>query len=93
MLEGALIALAGVLVGRFLPGRRRGPKPVPPPKPVCGCGHSVSFHAGGEKACAWVGEKYYRSGVGTVTPRCTCLKYVGPTPMPEFYAPEIGAAP
>lgn len=91
MLEGALILLAGVLIGRLLPGRRRTPKPSPPPKPVCGCGHSVSFHAVGAEACAWTGDRHYRSGVGPVTPRCTCLKYVGPMPLPEFFAQEIGS--
>lgn len=90
MIEGALILLAGILIGRFLPGRRRRPKPPMPVKPICGCEHSVGFHADGVGPCAWVGEKRYRSGVGAFTPRCTCLKYVGPIPMPELFAQEIG---
>lgn len=89
LLEGGTLVAAGVLLGRFLPARRRGPKPPPPVRPICGCNHSISFHADGKGPCAWVGEKHYRSGVGTVTPKCTCLTYVGPVPMPELYAPEI----
>ena len=89
MLEGALILLGGFLVGRFMPGRQRRPKPPSDPKPVCGCGHHVSFHADGTGRCAWKGEPFYRSGVGTVKPTCQCLGYVGPQVYPSFVA-EIG---
>ena len=90
MLEGALTLLAGILVGRFMPGRRRRPKPLADPKPICGCGHHVSFHGDGKGPCAWEGEKFYRSGVGTVKPTCKCLRYVGPEVYP-VYTSEIGA--
>ena len=44
-LEFAAVALIGVLIGRFLPNRRKGPKPV---QPVCGDGGAtvVSFELG-----------------------------------------------
>jgi len=89
MLEGALILLAGVLVGRFMPGRRRRPKPLPPPKPICGCGHHRSFHSDG-KACTKDVERY-NSIKGTHWVECACGEYTGPEPAPSFYAPEIGA--
>jgi hypothetical protein len=91
MLEGALIALGAFLLGRVLPGRRRTPKPAPPPRPICDCRHSISFHTDGTGGCAWVGEKFYKSGCGAITPKCTCLRYVGPTPLPEYFANEISA--
>lgn len=54
MLEGALILLAGLIIGRFVPGRRRGPKPYKPkdePRPICGCGHHFSFHSPADGVC------------------------------------------
>lgn len=44
MIEGAIIALAGLLVGRFLPGRHRKVREV---KAICGCNHWRSFRDGG----------------------------------------------
>ncbi len=84
MVEGAVIALVSVLLGRFLPSRRRTPKPLPPPKPVCGCGHHRSFHPDGGKC----NDKGY---AGNGVYGCGCKEYVGPQPLPEYYAPEIGA--
>lgn len=89
MLEGALIALAGVLVGRFLPGRRRAPKPPKPVEPRCGCGHHRSYHRDGGK-CSYNVDRY-STARGTYRDTCSCGQYVGPEPLPEFFAPEIGA--
>lgn len=86
LLEGALIALAGVALGRFLPARRRTPKPLPPSKPVCGCGHHRSFH----KDAGRCQERVYVSYVEGHK-QCGCGEYVGPEPVPAYYAPEIGA--
>ncbi|WP_020576900.1 hypothetical protein [Actinopolymorpha alba] len=91
MLAGAAILLAGILIGRFLPSRRSA---APKPKgiqPVCGCGHGSSFHGEDGRCQAtnetaqWDGGNW--AGIGTVP--CTCQKYVGPEPLPSFYAPEI----
>jgi hypothetical protein len=97
VIEGALIALAGVLIGRFLPGRRRHPKPpkpAPPPKPVCGCTHHFAMHDPQSKACHGTVKtpEFNRAGghVGYTYPACACRQYVGPVPMPEFFASEIG---
>lgn len=84
MIEGALILLAGVLVGRFLPGRRRKLKPMPERKPVCGCGHGLHDHD--EDGCK--AQVCYDRLLGSWR-QCTCRKYVGPQPLPEFFAPEI----
>jgi hypothetical protein len=86
MLEGALIFLAGILIGaalRSLPARRKGPQE---PKPVCGCGHHYSFHDPGKGMMC--GHMHYDHGVGS-NMMCTCKRYSGPEPLPSLYAPEI----
>jgi hypothetical protein len=92
MLEGALILLAGFVVGRFMPGRRRKPKPPKPIKPICGCGHGYHDHGAESGACHGQKKKYRHDGLSEVMDGympCTCQRYTGPTPLPEFYAPEI----
>jgi hypothetical protein len=44
MIEGAVIAVVALLIGRFLPARRRAPKAPKPIEPVCGCGHHHAMH-------------------------------------------------
>ena len=85
-LEFAAVALIGVLIGRFLPNRRKGPKPV---QPVCGCEHHHSFHDGQTGRCGHVERVYLGSGVYGHGDACSCKRYSGPEPVPEFYAPEI----
>lgn len=96
MLEGALIALVGVLVGRFMPGRRRGPKPIPPPQPICGCTHHFALHDPETKACHGTVKTRKHNAIGDhigyTYPACACRQYTGPTPMPEFFANEISAS-
>ncbi len=82
MLAGALIFAAGALAGRFLPARRRGPKPA---EPFCGCEHHISYHDPKTAECHGDGN-YIGNGRYS---RCTCRRYSGPQPLPEFYAPEI----
>ena len=78
MLEGALILLAGIVIGRVLPGRRR--KKAATGGPVCGCGHHHSYHD----------PETGRCNATRFGDPCKCLSYTGPEPLPEFYAPEIG---
>ena len=86
MLEGAVIALVFFLLGRFLPGRRRGRKPV---EAVCGCRHHHSFHDPQTRACAYAERRYLGNGRYGPPERCPCRQYAGPEPLPEYYAPEI----
>ena len=95
-LEFAAVALVGVLIGRFLPNRRKGPKPPRPVEPVCGCDHHHSYHdpATGEcNAAVDVPSQY--NGIGSPVAwkpaPCGCRRYSGPQPMPEFFAPEVSA--
>jgi hypothetical protein len=92
-LEFALVALAGVLLGRFLPNRRKGPQPV---EPICGCDHHHSFHDPQTGTCnASVPVARPRPDVYTPVSYdhrpCACRQYSGPQPMPEFFAPEVTA--
>lgn len=92
MLEGAAILLAGILVGRFLPSRRRRKEPKPI-EPVCGCGHQYAFHDPGTGRCGGRVEVNRWSGkgrwAGLDREQCPCQRYTGPEPLPEYYAPEI----
>lgn len=94
-LEGALIALVSVGVGRFIPNRRRRPKPPPPIKPICGCMHHKSSHDPKTGACNAAVErpKYNSIGdhIGIEYRDCACRQYVGPEPHTEFYPPEMSS--
>lgn len=94
MLEGALILLAGILIGRFLPGRRKARKQAGGPEPVCGCEHHYSFHDPESGKChGMVSQATYFDSYGAERAwkqvSCTCRKYAGPELMPTYYVPEI----
>jgi hypothetical protein len=96
IIEGAIIALAGVLIGRFLPNRRKGPKPPKPVKPICGCEHHHAHHdpaTGTCNASVDVPTRYDSYGIARAWKQspCACRQYSGPVPMPEVYAPEISS--
>jgi hypothetical protein len=85
LLVGAAVYVAGLLTGRFLPARKHGPQPV---RPVCGCEHAVAYHDPKTGECHarrnlgyWSGKDHFEG--------CTCRRYTGPEPLPEYYAPEI----
>jgi hypothetical protein len=92
-LLGALVALAGVGIGRFLPARRRTPRAREAVQPVCGCTHHHSFHDPRTGACG--GQVYIDGSRGyyglSKYKGCTCRQYSGPVPLPEYYSPEIAA--
>jgi hypothetical protein len=93
LVEGALILLAGILVGRFVPARRRRPKPPRPVKAVCGCTHGIQTHDPETKRCHARVKTYRHDGIKEVLDGyadCACRQYCGPTPLPEFFAQEIG---
>jgi len=89
---GAAIFAAGLVSGRFMPGRRKtgAPKPV---EAVCGCDHHHSFHDPATGRCA--GQVYIDGSRGSYGVarhvQCTCRQYSGPVPMPEYFAPEIAS--
>jgi hypothetical protein len=87
-LEFAAVALIGVLIGRFLPDRRRGPRPPKPVQPICGCEHHHSYHDPETGHCGHAGQVYLGNGVWEPH-GCGCRQYSGPQPLPEFYAPEV----
>ena len=93
LLEGALILLAGILLGwilRSLPARRKGPEPV---EAVCGCKHHHSMHHPQTGKCnaAVPVDKYDGRGIriGKDYLSCACVHYSGPLPYPEYYANDI----
>lgn len=92
MLEGALILLAGILIGRLWPVPRKGPKPV---QAVCGCKHHHSMHDPETGACnaRERGNPLRWAGNGNPVEwdwlDCPCLCYSGPEPLPTLFAPEI----
>ena len=79
--EGALILLAGILLGRFLPGRRKEPEL---PAAVCGCKHHHSMHDPQTGHCH--GEVYRGDYVYVA---CQCRRYTGAEPLPSYVATEI----
>ena len=55
------------------------PAPPAPIEAICGCGHHLSFHAGG-KAC-----NEATMTKGGVIRQCRCQNYVGPPPLSQVY--------
>lgn len=80
----------------FMPERRPdvpGPRGVPAPPadphaPICGCGHHLAFHDRAEGGC------HQRVPLpDDSTGPCRCSQYIGPEPLPQFYAPELADVP
>lgn len=51
-----------------------------PARPICQCGHGLAFHDRATDHCA------DQSPDGTP---CRCRRYIGPEPLPAFYAPDL----
>lgn len=95
MVEGAAILLAGILIGRFLPERRRKQRAPDSVRPVCGCQHQYAFHDPESGQCsAQVEVHQWNRGrwAGMAREQCPCRRYTGPEPLPEYFAPEIERA-
>lgn len=90
MIEGAVIAVVslviGVVIGRIRPQRRRqlGSGTA---SPVCGCGHHQSFHDPATGECH--GENAINVYGRPDMHKCGCRQYLGPVPLPEYFAPEV----
>ena len=88
VITGAELVVIGIAIGwvlRSLPARRKGPKPI---EAVCGCAHHHSMHDPESGACNAAVRVSHYGGSYTHEP-CGCLRYSGPLPLPEYYAPEI----
>ena len=94
-IEVGIAVIIGVLLGRFLPNRRKGLRSAKQPEPICGCDHHHGFHDPKTGECHGLMDgdpaTYYSHGPAASYKqvRCSCRQYSGPVPMPEFYAPEI----
>lgn len=86
-IEVGVAVIIGVLLGRFLPNRRKGPKP--PPEPVCGCGHHHGFHDPRTGQCHSMMKVPGSGSRDSYHTKCTCRVYSGPVPLPEYFAPEV----
>ena len=53
-------------------------------KPFCGCGHHRAMHDPATNEC-------HEQAKDDDERRCPCRQYVGPEPLPSYYAPEIGS--
>jgi hypothetical protein len=78
---GSGILLSTPLLVSVLHLRRRSRSPLD--APICACGHHKVYHS----------HDYYdgkdRGGRCRHKGRCSCQTYIGPTPLPSYYAPEI----
>jgi hypothetical protein len=94
-IEVGVAVIVGVLLGRFLPNRRKGPKPRKQPEPICGCDHHHSYHDPKTGECHGLVQgdpvRYneYDRPMAWEQVQCSCKQYSGPQPLPEFYAPEV----
>jgi hypothetical protein len=93
MVLGALSLGAGIALGMYRENQRRSLLAARHaelnPGPICGCGHHVSFHAEESKGgCQHIEIRTsgYHEEVTQVP--CGCVKYVGPEPVPSYYAGE-----
>lgn len=84
LLAGAGIFIVGVVAGRI---RRKSPSP---PKPICGCSHSLAEHDPETKTCHGTFKGDYHVNGQWVSARrpCTCRQYVGPQPLEQLFAPQ-----
>jgi hypothetical protein len=95
MLAGAFILAIGILLGRLLPERRKEPRPLKSPRPVCGCTHHYSMHDPETGACNEVvnGKPLrfdrFEEPIQWEQVGCACLRYSGPEPLPTYIATEI----
>lgn len=91
MLTGALILLAGLVIG-YLIGRvhKRPPRPPKQPQPICGCEHHLALHDPKSSACS--GQRQHVTLYENGIPRkwvyysCDCKQYIGPEYLPQYVA-------
>jgi hypothetical protein len=74
---GLGFAGVGYLAGRSH-RKHAQPRRYEDPKPICGCGHHMSYH--NNDGCHWQLWDEYEERTET----CACKQYIGPTPLPEI---------
>jgi hypothetical protein len=74
----SVATLAALAIGYVL-GRRRGPKPPEPLRPICSCEHGYGTHDGGKQCGAQVLTEYNAMRDERLLP-CPCRCYDGPDP-------------
>jgi hypothetical protein len=91
MLIGVLIFVLGMILGYTMGhmGKPRLPKPIEPPKPICGCGHHHAYHDPKTGHC-----NNYQPGVVQASDmkskvQCKCRHYSGAVPLDPYIAPDI----
>lgn len=95
LVEGALILVIGIAIGRLWGADRRKGKGLRDPKPVCGCKHHYSMHDPETGLCHGQARgkplKYdtFNDPTAWEPVPCGCRRYTGPEPLPTLYAPEI----
>jgi hypothetical protein len=92
LLVGAAVFAAGQVTGRYLWPRHRKPPEIVR-GPICGCGHHRSLHDDKGKCHGGFSEIGHKpiASVKYSHLACKCKQYVGPEPLPEYYAPELSA--
>lgn len=77
-----------VLVG-WLAGRISRKTAADPNKPICACDHPVSMHREEGGCAAEIKRPHSHKGFEWV--KCPCLRYVGPLPLDQYWAPPIAS--
>lgn len=93
MVEGALILLAGLVLGRLWPRGPRRPLTDPPLSLRCTCRHQKSSHDKGSGFCHQIVDMVFPGQPDEVAVQCPCQVYIGPE-QPEVivsnWMPSIG---
>lgn len=97
LVEGALILIIGIVIGRLWGKDRKKNTGLKDPKPVCGCKHHYSMHDAETGHCHGQvrGNPLRYDSFDDPTAwemvQCPCRRYAGPEPLPTLYAPEIAS--
>lgn len=95
MIEGALILLFGIIIGRVMPSRIGSTKQKAL-EAKCGCDHHLSKHDPKTGTCAgtvtnpnFSFDHYTHARNNPKVIPCPCKQYVGPTPAEQFFSTPL----
>lgn len=85
-----IVAVVFFRVG-FISGSRTAKKlaEIQNVRPICVCEHPISMHTEAKGCIAEFERREDRAYTNTEWVRCKCMKYTGPTPLPEFWTPAV----